>query len=288
MKLRLLDRSDLKHMSISVNRNKHRHFLKIWHYHEQLELVTILKSTGTRFVGDSIEQFNEGEVVLIGKNLPHMWLNDQIYFEENSPLKAEAIAIHFKDDFLGNSIETMPEMHAIAALLNRSKRGLKFHGDLEEIIFSIKEMILLDDFERVIKFLEILQMLAGHKKFTSLTTMGFSKDFNHSENRNLEQVYSYIFDNFKENIPLSKVANIANMNSAAFSRFFKTVNKKTFTRYLNEIRIGYACKLLLERKYNITDICYESGYNNLSNFNRHFKSIMNHTPTDYVKKHFPD
>jgi len=288
MKLHLLDRSDLRHKSISVNRNKYKHFLKVWHYHEQLELVLILKSTGTRFVGDNIEQFREGEVILLGKNLPHMWLNDVAYFAEDNKFEAEAISVHFKEEFMGNGIFTMPELKPVSLLFERSKRGLKYAGDLTEIISKIEQMMNLSDFERVVKLMEVLHLLASHKECTELTTTGYSKVFGHTENKNLEKVYSYIFDNFKETIPLDKVAELAHMNTAAFSRFFKTVNKKTFTRYLNEIRIGFACKMLLEKKYSITDICYESGYNNLSNFNRHFKSITNYTPSDYIKKHLSD
>ena len=103
--------------------------------------------------------------------------------------------------------------------------------------------------------------------------------------KNLENVYEYIIKNFKENITLTDVANVAHMNPSAFSRFFKRVNRKTFSEYLNEVRVGYSCKLLIENKNNISEICFESGFNNISNFNRQFKKTMQYSPTEYIKLH---
>lgn len=283
MKLHFLDRSDLLNKSISVHYNNYPHFLKVWHYHEQLELVVILKSTGTRFVGDSIEQFNEGEIILLGKNVPHMWLNDKIYFATDSNLKAEAVAVHFKENCLGENFFKLPEMAHIALLFERAKRGLKFMGNTENIISEITKLVDLDDFERILSLIRILNHLTKDKNYVQLSSSGFLNSFLHPENKNLDKVYSYIFNNFKNEIALDDVAEIAHMNPAAFSRFFKKVSRKTFSRYLNEIRVGYACKLLLEQKYSMTDICYESGFNNLSNFNRQFKSITKYSPTEYLK-----
>ena len=283
MKLHFLDRTDLRNKSLSVHYNSYPNFLKLWHYHEQLELVVVLKSTGTRFVGDSIEKFNQGEIILLGKNLPHMWLNDKAYFAEDSDLKAEAIAIHFRQEFLGSGFFETPEMKHIDQLFDRARRGIKFKDRNGEIIAEIKEMVELDDFQRVVKMLEILNLLAGWKDSVQLSSSGFLNTFHKSENNNLDKVYSYVFNNFKKPISLEDVSEIAHMNPSAFSRFFKKISRKTFSRYLNEIRVGYACKMLLEQKYSITDICYESGFNNLSNFNRQFKAITNYSPTEYLQ-----
>lgn len=283
MKLHFLDRSDFLNKSVSVHYNSYPHFLKVWHYHEQLELVVILKSSGTRFVGDSIEKFHQGEVVLLGKNLPHMWLNDKAYFNNDPNLKAEAVAIHFKEDFVGEHFFNTPEMSKIKELLENAKRGIKFENFNIELLNDIKNMVYLDDFNRVIKIIEILNTLSKEENHRILSTAGFLNSFNKSDNKRLDKVHSYVFNNFKNQITLNDVAEITLMNPTAFSRYFKKVNRKTFSRYLNEIRIGYACKLLLEQKYSVTDICFESGYNNLSNFNRQFKLITNYSPTEYLK-----
>jgi AraC-like DNA-binding protein len=281
----LIDRSSSPNKSFTIRNHRFPNFLKVWHHHPELELVVIIKSNGTRFIGDNIEQFCEGEVLLIGKNLPHMWLNDNLYFEKDSILEAEAIVIHFKEDFTGKDFLKMPEMGAIAKLLERSSLGIKFSGDLSWFINQIKNIHELNEFDRTMKFIQLLNFLANHKEQRQLSSIGFINSFKKTDRKNLDRVYEYIIKNFKNNIRRSDVAEIANMDPSAFSRFFKRINRKTFTEYLNEVRIGYACKLLIENKSNISEICYESGFNNLSNFNRQFKKAKNCSPTDYSRLH---
>jgi AraC-like DNA-binding protein len=259
--------------------------LKIWHYHPELELVYIAKSTGTRFIGDGIEKFSEGDLVLIGKNLPHMWLNDEVYFEADSDLVSEAIAIHFKEDFLGLGFFEAIEMKPILQLIKRAAQGIKFSNIDNKIIERIKKLHSLEPFEKTIKLVEILYKLANHEEYQLMSSPGFLNSFNKTDNKGLDEIYEFVFKNFNQPIGSKDVAEIAKMNPSAFSRFFKRIHRKTFTRYLNEIRIGYACKLLIENKNNITPVCYESGFNNISNFNRHFKSITGMSPSDYVKLH---
>lgn len=260
-------------------------FLKVWHYHPELELVTILKSSGTRFIGDSIEQFNEGDVVLIGKNLPHMWLNDIEYFNEKSIKEAESIDIHFKLDFVGEYFFKIPEMNLIEKLLKNANLGIKFSGDLTQIIKQIKKIHALKGFNKVIEFIQLLNQLAKHESYKLLSSPGFVNSFNKTGKKNLDKIYEYIFENFREPISLNDVSEISNMNPSAFSRFFKRVNRKTFSEYLIEVRIGYACKLLIQNKYNISEVCYESGFNNISNFNRQFKKVTKLSPSDYSKQY---
>ncbi|MBC8767304.1 AraC family transcriptional regulator [Arenibacter sp. BSSL-BM3] len=285
MKLHLLNRASLQNSSFTVTQNSYSHFLKIWHYHPELELVYIAKSTGTRFIGDGIEKFSEGDLVLIGKNLPHMWLNDEVYFEPDSDLVSEAIAIHFKEDFLGLEFLDAIEMKPILQLIKRAAQGIKFSNIDLKVIEKIKKLHTLEPFEKTIKLIEILYKLANHEEYQLLSSPGFLNSFNKTDNKGLDEIYEFVFKNFNQPIGSKDVAEIAKMNPSAFSRFFKRIHRKTFTRYLNEIRIGYACKLLIENKNNITPVCYESGFNNISNFNRHFKSITGMSPSDYIKLH---
>lgn len=285
MKLHLLNRTSKENSSFTITHNKYPHFLKIWHYHPELELVALLKSTGTRFIGDSIAKFKECEVVLIGKNLPHMWLNDDVYFDETSGLLAEAIAVHFDIDFLGEKLFEAPEMKTIYDLFERAQLGIHFLEVDNHLLKRIQGMIGLSAFKRTIELLDILHLLAKHDKFKLLSGPGFADSFNKTSNKDLDKIYAYVFKNFKNPIHSKDVAKIIYMNPSSFSRFFKRIHRKTFTRYLNEIRIGYACKLLIEDVDNITAICYESGFSNISNFNRQFKSITNMTPTMYIHRH---
>lgn len=284
MKLHLLDRSSLDDSSFATKVNDYPYFLKIWHYHPELELVVVLKSEGTCFVGDRIEKLAVGDVILLGKNLPHMWLNEEDYFQQKSKQKAKAIVIHFKQDYFGENFFRTQEMQHISKLFENARFGLKFLKIEKKIIKEIKAMFKLEAYEKTIAFLNILNQLAKHKEVKKLTNEGFLNSFEATRNETQDKVQAYIFKNFNRVITLNEIAEVAHMNPTAFSRFFKRENQKTFSRYLSEIRIGYACRLLLENKHNISSVCYDSGFNNISNFNRQFKIIMNCSPTEYLEK----
>lgn len=285
MKLHHIDRSTTPTSSFSIKRNVYPHFLKIWHYHTELELVVIHKSTGTRFIGDSIEKFQEGDVILIGENLPHMWLNDAVYFKQDTKVEADALAIHFKEGFLGAIFQQTPEMQPILQLFKKARQGIQFNALPNTVLDKIEGLRQLGAFERIIQFIEVLNVLAKHTSYKLLASNGFVTSFNASKDEKLSKVYAFVYNNFKTPIGSKDVAEVIHMNHAAFSRYFKKTHRKTFTRYLNEIRIGYACKLLIEQSINIKTICYESGFNNISNFNRQFKLILGVSPSDYSKKH---
>ncbi|WP_276166049.1 AraC family transcriptional regulator [Zobellia alginiliquefaciens] len=285
MKLHLLNRTSVSDRSFSISHNLYPNFLRVWHYHPEIELVVILKSSGTRFIGDNIEKFQEGEVVLIGKNLPHMWLNDEVYFKPDSVLEAEAFAIHFTKGFLGEGFFDIPEMKQIASLLDRANRGVKFKGLSDSRISEITNLINYDSTTRVFKFIEVLYALSKHDNYQLLSSSSFVNSFQKTDNLRMDKIYAYVFENFNNGISASDVAEMTGMNKSAFSRYFKKAHRKSFTRYLNEIKVGYACRLLLENKESITSIAYLSGFNNISNFNRQFRAIHHMAPSAYLKNH---
>ena len=283
MKPRLLNRSNEQRQAFSIKRNRFPNFLKIRHYHPELELVYIAESTGTRFVGDSIEKFEPGEIVLLGKNIPHMWLNDKDYFQSNTDLVADALCIHFKEDFTGKPFLELTGTEPLAELFKNARRGIRFI-DLDFPAAEMMEDLAeeQDEFQQLLKFLALLHRLAKHQQIKLLSSEGYleRKPEEHSD-----KTHEYIFKNFTKQILLSEVAAIARMNPTAFSRYFKRIHRKTFSRYLIEIRIGYACKLLIENKIKISSACYESGFNNISNFNKQFRNIKYMSPSQYIKKH---
>ncbi len=285
MKLHLLDRTNSKDHSFNVSYNSYPHFLKVWHYHPELELVYVVKSTGTHFIGDHIERFEGGEVVLIGKDVPHMWLNDEKYFEKRPEQMAEAISIHFRKDFLGEAFLDAPETRKIKEMIEMSNRGIKFLNLKRTVKNDIKALLHLEPFDQMIKLIGLLQTLALHRDYQILSSSSFLDTFFKTKNKRLDTIYEYVYKNFKNNINSKDVAQYVGMNPSAFSRFFKRLHRKTFTTYLNEIRVGYACKMLLESDENITTIAYESGFNNLSNFNRQFKVINKMSPSKYARFH---
>ncbi|WP_339724576.1 AraC family transcriptional regulator [Maribacter stanieri] len=285
MKLHLLDRSSTGNTSITVSQNNYKNFLKVWHFHEELELVYIIKSTGTRFVGDSIEKFQSGEVILIGKNVPHMWLNDEAYFEENSCLTAQAVSVHFKDNFVGKEFLSLPEMQPISHLLKKAAQGIKFNNVTDNIKNELLNLSSLNPAIKITRIIEILSKLEQTQHYTLLSSNGFINTFHQTENKRLNTIYEYVYQNFHTPISSKDVAELANMNASAFSRFFKTIHRKPFTRFLNEIRIGFACKMLLENKESITSIAYACGFGNISNFNRQFRIIKNESPSSFLSQH---
>lgn len=286
MKPYFIDKSNLSNRSFSFEYHSLPHYLKVWHYHPELELLIQKKSTGTRFIGDNISKFEPGEVVLVGKNLPHMWLNDEIYFNGQSSLSAEAHVLHFREDFAGEGFFKMPEMSSIYELLKRSAQGINFLGESKTTIHQMVETLSsVSDFNKVFELVKILKMLSEETDYELLSSEGFLTDFEKSEKRQLDEVYHYVMQNFQNQIKLEQIAEIVNMTASSFSRYFKRVNGRTFSSYVSEIRIGYACRLLIENEYQIGRVCFESGFNNLSNFNRQFKSIMNYSPSEYLKKH---
>lgn len=286
MKPKLLDRSTKLNHSFDLHHHFFPHFLKVWHYHPELELVYIKKSTGTRFLGDSIQKFQEGDLVLIGENLPHMWQNDEIYFTEKSSLSAEALVIHFNKDFAGKDFLNLPELSPIKELLEVAKRGILFKGNIKPTIARLLEnMLQANDFERLIHLIQLLKFLSMGADLVLLSSPGFVDSFKREEKRRLDKIYEYIINHFREEITLEKAADLANMNTSSFCRYFKKTTSKTFSQYLNEVRVGFACRLLMEKNFNISETCYECGFKNISNFNRQFRNIAGMSPSEYTKLH---
>lgn len=272
--------------SFQIRKDIRPNFYSTWHYHEELELTLILKSSGTRFVGDSIQQFSSGDLVLVGENTPHVWKNNDSYYKEPVINAAEAIVIHFRKDFAGSDFLNMPEMIKIKNLINDSKRGLCFKGkERNSISKKIIALVNKPPFEQVLGLIEILGFLTSASEYYSLSSSGFVQTFFANENDHINKVYAYIFENFRSNITLEKTAKVAHLTPTAFCRFFKSRTRKTFTQFLNEVRISFACRLLIEGKLDIAQVCFESGFNNLSYFNRQFKIVKKETPSSYRDKH---
>ncbi|GAB4479609.1 MAG: AraC family transcriptional regulator [Thermoflexibacter sp.] len=263
------------------------HFERFWHYHTEMELAYNLKSTGTRFIGDSIAPFEEGEIILLGYNLPHVWLNDPQYFENREDLYTEGINLHFEKNILGNSFFVAEELKEIGQLIERASRGIIFLGESKKTVPSLLFEMLdaKDSFERLILLLKVLKILANETEYQYIASLGYPERFDTKDAR-MSKVFNYILHNFQSLITLNDVAEIAKMNKSAFCRYFKKVTNKHFVQYLNEVRISYACKLLLEQNAkSITDVCFASGYNNLSNFNQQFRKIKKISPSDFIQKY---
>ena len=258
------------------------HFNPIWHFHPEFQISYIAKGEGTRFVGDHVHIFKEGDLVLTGPNLPHLWRSDDAYFKDDSTLTTRGLVIYFDNDLLSKSLLQREEFYTINRLTENSFRGIEFNGDTPKKIYNLL-LEIADErgFKRIIKLLEILEILANSKDFSLLASPSYTNSFKGGDSEKMSSVYDYVMTNFKSKISLDEVAEMLNMTTSSFCRYFKPRANKTFTRFVNEIRIGHARKLLLEDNFNISQISYECGFNALSNFNRQFKAITDLSPHEY-------
>ncbi len=262
---------------------KEEHFLRFdvpWHLHPEFELTLLMQGGGTKNIGDHISEIHDQELILIGPNLPHSWFGSET--SEPEPLSKQ-IVIQFPYDFLGTDFFERHAFTRIRDLLHRSNRGLIFHyPEKSGLINYIRKMLQLNDFDRTVELLKILNILAQSKRFEILSSMGYSSQLNRSESARLNAIYGFILDHFKTGLDLKTVATFASMTPQAFSRYFRERTRRTFISFLNEVKIGYACRLISEKRMSISQICYECGYTNLSNFNRQFKKIKTMTPSHFA------
>ncbi len=248
------------------------------HSHKNFELNFIASGSGRRIVGDNISGFETGDLVLMGPELPHCW--EVLDFEEWD--EPSCIVTHFSEDIVSSDFFKMPELEKVVDLLKQSARGLRFKAPNHEIIrLALDRMTRLEGLEYYIEMLKVFNLLL---KIEERETLSNPIDQAAVFTKNLEKinkVYEYVFQNVQDGVKLEEASAILNMAPSSFCRFFRKKTDLTFMEYVKRVRVGMAAKLLAETDKQITQICYESGYNNLANFNHYFKSIMGKTPSDY-------
>lgn len=261
------------------------HFIVPWHYHPAIEIMYITRGIGTRFVGDCIEQYEEGDVCMIGPNLPHEWRNDDAYFDKESGLRATCICLFFKREIFDPNFIRLPEMNNIRDLIERSRRGLKFTGKSKlEITRFIRSSVNDVGVRKVTNLLTLLELMATSTEYELLASVGFTNSVNSEDFERFNKVYKFLVKNFATSIRLEEVSTLVGLTPTAFCRYSKERTKKTFVEYLNEMRIGYSKKLLLENKMKISTISGEVGFPNLSNFISQFKKVTGMSPSQFQKQ----
>jgi len=262
--------------SFAVREFKLQRFTSPWHLHSEYELTFIVKGDGKRFVGDSVSRFHKGDLVLLGSTLPHYWCSDK------TDRKCHSIVIQFKENCLGDNFFKKPEMKQIRRLLGRCARGMKFSGKTRDIVaVKIQAIRTFAGIQRVQEFLSILDLLARSKEYRFLASEGFPETTGAWHDERIGRTCQYVFDHLAECISLDNIARTAGMSPEAFCRFFKKTTGQTLFSFINQIRIGHACALLIDSAMTISEICYASGFNNLSNFNRRFKVIKGMSPRKF-------
>lgn len=254
-----------------------------WHYHPEIELIHVIQGEGTLFAGDTSIRFKHGDLILIGSQLPHYWRFDDAYTKDN-PFPSLIELTQFCEDFWGKEFLLLPENKNISKLFERAKKGMVIPDKLSfDVKKALSKLIKAKDSERILYLIRILTNLSNIKDPFYISNNHIF-EFDSSENERINAIYNYSLSNFKKKIYLKEVASVANLATNSFCRYFKSKTKKCFSNFIIELRVGYACKLLSEKRLSVKEICFESGFNSFTNFNKQFKLMKGIQPNEYRKR----
>ena len=260
------------------------YFIVPWHHHPEIEIMCIEQGSGTRFVGDHIEAYEEGDVCIVGSHLPHEWRNGKEFFGEEIGLRSVCLCVFFRKELFEGVMINLPEFVNIRNLIERSRRGIKFTGTARDRIADfIRSTFNSNGVVRITNLITLLEMMANTEEYELLASVGFAQSVNSSDFGRFNKIYQYLVKNFNQPIKLEEVAGLVGLTPTAFCRYFKERTKKTFVQYLNDMRIGHAKRLLIEGKMKVSTISVEVGFHNLSNFIVQFKKTVHMLPTEYQK-----
>lgn len=264
--------------SIFVNKHSKQLMMNqaFWHFHPEVELVYVDHGQGKVHIGNHLSYFNNSQLLFIGANLPHNGFSDRLTINGSETI------IQFKPEFLGDTFLNVPETKMISSLFERAKKGIKFTKGTKEFVGpKIQKLASCTGFERVLLLLEILNDLALSQDYVLLNVDNFTFETTLQDSNKIDVIYKHVKKNFERPISLDEIAGVASMTVPAFCRYFKKSTGKTFTKLVNEIRVVHATKLLTESSSNITDICYECGFNNFSHFNKLFKEFSGKSASNF-------
>lgn len=250
-----------------------------WHFHPEYEIILNTKSNGTRIIGDSVELFDQYDLVMIGGNIPHCWN----YYKKTAPDPEEiGIMLHFKIASLGEELLSQHEMHSIKNLLLDSERGIVFSfEDARSAETILRNMVVNKGTDKMINFFMLMKLLCESENKNFLCSENYRMAFDERGNKRMTDVYNYIRENFHKQLTLEKISRIAHMSPFAFSRYFKKNSGAGYVEYLNRVRMNKACYLLRETEYQIHEISSQCGFLSISNFNKQFRKTEGVSPRDY-------
>ena len=255
------------------------------HNHPEFEINLILGMSGTRIVGDSTERYYDCDLVLLGPYVYHKWDGDAELQQNGKPYRV--ITIQFDGALFDSNLLKKEHFYKVRKLLQDAGRGIKFYGNtFEEAQAKLVNLTKATGFSVIVEFLSLLDLLSNSTEAIYLASEGFDPKSVQSESKRIQVAYRYILKNFmQQSIKIGDVATEVNMSESAFSHFFKKYTNKNFTQFLIDIRIGYACKLLLDTDETINQICFRAGFNNITNFNGLFKKYLSCTPLEYRRQY---
>jgi len=266
-------------LNIKQYHTKNRNKKPFWHIHPEIELVYVNGGTGKRHIGNQLSYFNDGDLILLGSNLPHYGFTDSL-----TNNKSETI-IQMPHDFPGSHFLELPELVNIKKLFDRAKRGVVFYGRTKiEVGKRMENIASLDPLDRILELLSILKQLALSRETEVLNIDNIVIEIEIQDNDRINNIFDYVREHFQESIPLEQISDHVSMAVPSFCRYFKKMAGKTFTQFVNEYRIVHSIKLLSEKNTSITHICLESGFSNFSHFNKCFKSFTGMSPSSYRRE----
>ncbi|GAB2597978.1 cupin domain-containing protein [Spirosoma areae] len=268
--------------SLLVRRFRLPYFDAPWHYHPEYELTYIVSSHGQRFVGDHVEPFQAGDLVLLGPDLPHFWRNDDEFYQTKPHCQAESIVVQCPASFDERVLAAIPESALVRQLLQRARYGLRFSSGVSQVAGTMmRQLTEQTNLPQLLSFLAILNQLATDPNAHMLASDGYQLAPGIAETERMKRVLEYMLTNFRDDIRTGQIASVAGMVPAAFCRYFKKRTRKTFIEYLNELRISHARKLLATLDLSIGQVGLECGFTNSSHFHRQFKLSTGLTPFQY-------
>ena len=261
----------------------YQHFTYPWHFHTEYVIIYIAQSTGTRFVGNSIENYRAGDVLLIGSNLPHYMKSDEIFHTENAPSAVSGTIIQFEKEFMQHSVNYYPQFIQIKNLLEESRLGVFFPTGCSQKLIELLNLIPVEKgMNQITSFLQLMKVMSEIKQRKTISKPDFEYNTEHNASR-VDKVIAFINKNYTRQITLDEIASFASMNATAFCRFFKKETGKSLTKYIFDMRIGYACKLLLMNEMNVLQISTACGFETISQFNKVVTKTYGFAPTESRK-----
>ena len=255
-----------------------------WHYHNNFEISFITEGSGKRIVGDSIEEFQPGDLAFIGRNLPHVWIADK---ETRTPSNRtlEMVFLQFTLNVLSPQLLILPEFCHVKRALDLSERGIQIIGDtLNEVSEIMLQLPYLKGLERMLHFFMMMDIIGESETNVQLASKEYLKIRFTTGNKRIEAIHEYLMNSYREEVNLKRLAALVNMAEGSLCRFFKMNMGITVFEYLNQIKTEFACKLLMDQNHSMTEVCFDSGFNNLSHFNKQFRKTNGVTPSQYRKR----
>jgi AraC-like DNA-binding protein len=282
MKVVAFNVPQIKKEAFRLQLDRGKYFYDQLHQHSEIQIMLIEEGEGTLIAGDYVGRFVPNDLYVIGSGQPHVFRSDKNYFQAKSKLRARGISIYFNENYLGSSFWQLEEMKSVRKFISRSSRGMKFFGkskeELAALLYQLKDANGID---KLLSFLSLIKKLSESKpKFLAVSPSG---DFKSEEGKRMNAILQFTFRESHRKIYLTEAADVAYLSVEAFCRYFKMHTQKTYTVFLNEVRVSNACRLLINKDLTVQEVCYQSGFSNLSNFNRIFKRVIGKQPSLYMK-----